>query len=43
MSPIWDRFLAADLFYSIFRFIKVIRVLLFLAIFSYISPACGCF
>jgi len=40
LSPIWARFLAADLFYSILHFIKVIRVLLFLVISNYISSAC---
>jgi hypothetical protein len=43
LNPIWAKFLAVDLFYSIFHFIKVIRVLLFLTIFSYIIPACGPF
>jgi hypothetical protein len=43
LSPIWAIFLTAGLFSSIFRFIKVIRVLLFLVIFSYYSPACGTF
>jgi len=31
LSPIWARFLAAYLFYSVFRFIRVIKILLFLA------------
>jgi hypothetical protein len=43
LSPICAIFLVADLFSSIFRFIKVIRVLLFLVIFSYNSLACGRF
>jgi hypothetical protein len=43
MSPIWARFLVANLFYSKFRFNKVIRVLLFLAIFSNNVSACGHF
>jgi hypothetical protein len=30
LSPIWARFLAAYLFYYVFLFIRVIRVLLFL-------------
>jgi hypothetical protein len=43
MSPIWARFLVANLFYSKFRFNKVIRVLLFLTIFSNNSLAFGHF
>jgi hypothetical protein len=43
LSPIWARFLATDLFYYIFRFNKIIMVLLFLVIFSYNSLPCGLF